>query len=747
MSTAPPRHVAVTRAAARIAALAVVGLGAMALAGWVTRVEVLKSFLHPGKIAMNPATAACFILAGTSLCLAERRRWRRVAIACAAVVVSVGLLKLVTFFGGWNVGVDRWLFRSQLGTNVMAPNTAFNFVLAGTALLLLDVTLFRRVRPTPFLTLLAMAVALLALIGYLYNVTALYKPTHRYIAMALNTAMGFLALSLGILCARPEREPLRTLLSHTAGGVIARRLLPAALLLPILLGWLVLRAADPIVAGPIASAVMVTTLTAVVILVSLTWWTARSLHRVDVERQRAEAALADNYQLMRTLIDNLPDYIFVKDADNRFLINNVAHVRALGAASQSEVLGKRDEDFFDPDLAARYRADDEEVIRSGRPQLDKEERLLISADGDGGGDDRAGPAAERWVAATKVPYRNVQGVVAGLVGIAHDITGRKRAESLLREQNERLEQAARSERLAHEELKRAHGALKRAQSQLVQSEKLASLGQMVAGVAHEINNPLSFVANNVAVLQRDLRAIAGTLELYRRADPLIDAQQPALAGEIRDLAERADLAYTMSNIPELLTRSREGLRRIQQIVKDLRDFARLDESDLHDVDLNDGVRSTVNIILGVAKKRQVKIEMDLAPLPPASCYPAKINQVVMNLLANAVQASHEGGTVTVRTRLENGRIRIDVADQGTGIPEHVRERIFDPFFTTKPPGEGTGLGLSISYGIIQDHGGQIEVETETGKGSTFTVTLPPKRPRPLAGEPPPSERPAAVPRG
>jgi signal transduction histidine kinase len=307
--------------------------------------------------------------------------------------------------------------------------------------------------------------------------------------------------------------------------------------------------------------------------------------------------------------------------------------------------------------------------------------------------------------------------VGGIVGITHDITALKHAQSLLREQNEMLEQAMKSEQAAHE-------ALKRAQSQLVQNEKLASLGQMVAGVAHEINNPLSFVANNVAVLQRDLKAMANLIEMYQRADPDIAERQAELAAEIRDLAERIDLAYTLPNIQDMLNRSREGLRRIQQIVKDLRDFARLDESDLHDVDLNEGIRSTANIIAGLAKKQKVKVELDLGELPTVSCFPAKVNQVVMNLLSNAIQASPENTTVTVRTRRTGDSVTISVEDQGTGIPPHIRDRIFDPFFTTKPPGEGTGLGLSISYGIVQDHGGRIDLASEVGRGTTFTVTLP-----------------------
>jgi signal transduction histidine kinase len=200
-----------------------------------------------------------------------------------------------------------------------------------------------------------------------------------------------------------------------------------------------------------------------------------------------------------------------------------------------------------------------------------------------------------------------------------------------------------------------------------------------------------------------------------------------VAEQIRDLAERIDLVYTLDNLAETLTRSREGLKRIQQIVRDLRDFARLDESDLHEVDLNAGIQSTVNIILGHAKKKQVKIETQLDPaLPPVACQPAKINQVVMNLVSNAIDASHENGRVVVRTAAADGRARIEVEDEGTGILPELRERIFDPFFTTKPVGEGTGLGLSISYGIVNDHGGTIEVDSTPGKGTKFSVSLPVK---------------------
>jgi signal transduction histidine kinase len=219
-------------------------------------------------------------------------------------------------------------------------------------------------------------------------------------------------------------------------------------------------------------------------------------------------------------------------------------------------------------------------------------------------------------------------------------------------------------------------------------------------------------------------AIRQLLAEYVRADPAIATADPQAAARIKDLAERVDLAYVLPNFDDLIARSREGLKRIQQIVRDLRDFARLDSSDMHPVNLNDGVQSTVNIIRGRAKGKQVAINVHAEELPPVECYPAKINQVIMNLLANAIDACPHGGHVEISTRRRPDAVEIEVADSGSGIDPAVRARIFDPFFTTKPQGEGTGLGLSISYGIVKDHGGTIQVESEKGQGAVFTVRLP-----------------------
>jgi PAS domain S-box-containing protein len=329
----------------------------------------------------------------------------------------------------------------------------------------------------------------------------------------------------------------------------------------------------------------------------------------------------------------------------------------------------------------------------------------------------------RWVLSRAIILRDEQGKPYRLAGSTRDITPRKQSERLLLEQNRRLEESALSERQAHEELKLA-------QSRLVQSEKLVSLGQMVAGVAHEINNPLGFVINNIAVLQRDIGEMRELLSLYIGANDLLARERPDLHAEIKALSDRVDMTYTIGNIAGLIDRSREGLRRIHQIVKDLRAFARLDEGEIKEADLNPGIESAATIIRGNARNKQVQFELDLDCLPAVTCNPAKINQVVMNLLSNAVDACPEGGKVTVRSRAEASGIRIEVCDTGPGIDPRIRDRIFDPFFTTKPVGQGTGLGLSISYGIVQDHGGSIEVDSGPGRGTRMTVHLPFHSPRP-----------------
>jgi PAS domain S-box-containing protein len=331
-----------------------------------------------------------------------------------------------------------------------------------------------------------------------------------------------------------------------------------------------------------------------------------------------------------------------------------------------------------------------------------------------------------------------------------DITEMKRAEQALEQtaaelthSNEHLQQVAAdleqmslARQQVYRELERAYESLKQAEARLVQSEKLTALGQLVAGVAHEINNPLAFVMNNIAVLRREVGQILHHFRLHQEAEATLAEHEPGLLARIREHAEANDLAYMQENLEELIVRSGEGLRRIQQIVKDLRNFAQQDDSKMREEDLNDGVASTANIIGGRAKAQGMELEVDLGLLPLVTCYPGKINQVVLNLLTNAIDACPAGGKVTVRTRPVPNGVEIHVLDTGCGIAPAIREKIFDPFFTTKPVGQGTGLGLSISYGIIRAHGGTIEVDSAPGQGAHFIVRLPLRPPAPNASSRP-----------
>ncbi len=198
------------------------------------------------------------------------------------------------------------------------------------------------------------------------------------------------------------------------------------------------------------------------------------------------------------------------------------------------------------------------------------------------------------------------------------------------------------------------------------------------------------------------------------------------------------MPYVLGHIEELTSRARDGLRRIQQIVQDLRSFARIDSADaIEESDLAGGIASTLNIVRGEARDRGVELESELAPIPKMLCSPGKLHQVVLNLVTNALDACDAGDRVTVRSRATDDEAIIEVSDTGSGMDASVRERIFDPFFTTKPPGKGTGLGLSISHGIVAAHGGRIEVRTASGEGSLFTVRLPLRRPSPSVAKPAP----------
>jgi signal transduction histidine kinase len=542
------------------------------LIGWSTRIAPLTNFFT-GAVAMNPVVAVFFILCAVLLGFSWKQPVSPKIARCrfwfSGLVIAVCGTKLIGQIAGHDLFIDQIFFSARLDLvpnmppNRMAPNTALSMILSACALTTIDRTNKDR-RPSELLALTSMLIALLGILGYIYGVAPLYH-VQRFIPMALHAGFCFIALDAGILLARNDVGVMGIATSNGAGGVLARRLLPFALLMPPCLGWFGLQ--------------------------------AQRLNVIDTRMGVSVLVIAISLSFV----------------------------------------------------------------------------ILI------------------WS-------------TAGLL---------RSADELLRQRNSELEKAM--------------NKLREAQSQLVQAEKLAGLGQMVAGIAHEINNPLSFVANNVAVINRDVMGMKRVIELYRQADAHLAAAQPDLAAKIQERAQEIDLDYTVQNLEDITASSREGLRRIQQIVCDLRDFARLDQDENQQADLNAGIQSTINIITGHAKRQKIELVTELGNLPIVECFPAKLNQVVMNLISNAIDASSEGGKVIIRSIANDRDIRIEVIDNGCGMSPQTREKIFDPFFTTKPQGQGMGLGLSISYGIVREHKGTLQVESELGKGSRFILTLPKPR--------------------
>jgi PAS domain S-box-containing protein len=422
-------------------------------------------------------------------------------------------------------------------------------------------------------------------------------------------------------------------------------------------------------------------------------WTGIGIVRDITERKRVATKLA----LFRTLVDNSNDAIEVIDpATLRFLDVNETECRELGY-SREELLSMTVRDI------------DPMAVQAADPKVLGQLHNTGSAVFEGIHRRKDGSCFP-----VEVSVRLVELDKPYFLAVARNITERKEAENQVRETLDDLGRANR-------ELKEVNEQLVRTQAQLVQSEKMASIGQLAAGVAHEINNPVGFIHSNFGALEEYFSAIATVLREYEQAESELSEQARE---QIKRAKEQSDFAYAIEDIGATLKESRDGLMRLKKIVQDLKDFAHMDRQDVwtHE-DLHNGLESTLNVVWNELKYKCV-VEKHYGNLPQVECIISQINQVFMNLLVNAAQAIDKQGVITLRSGTEGEQVWFEVADTGKGIePEHM-SRIFDPFFTTKPVGKGTGLGLSISFGIIQKHQGRIEVHSGVGSGTTFRIWLP-----------------------
>ncbi|MBD2212130.1 PAS domain S-box protein [Nostoc linckia FACHB-104] len=429
--------------------------------------------------------------------------------------------------------------------------------------------------------------------------------------------------------------------------------------------------------------------------------------REDItEQKQIQAALTASEAKFRSLVENANDAIYAMTLDGIFNYLSPNFTRMFGYEI-SEFLGQSFIPMIHSEDVQNCMEFFHKVTQTGKKQAGLEVRV------------KRKNGTYGWITSNTSPVIDTNQQVVSFQGIIRDITARKQAEAQLQQQAIELAQTLKQ--------------LQTTQSQLIQSEKMSSLGQLVAGVAHEINNPVSFIYGNLAHANNYTHQLLNLIQLYQ-------SNYPNPVGEIQQEIEALDLDFLIDDIPKLFSSMEAGAGRIRQIVDSLRTFSRLDEAELKSVDIHKGIESTLMILDHRLKlkpnQRQIQVIKDYGNLPLVECYAGPLNQVFLNILANALDALedsliqgkliHNQPQISICTQqLPSKQIVIRISDNGPGIPEQVRQKLFDPFFTTKAVGKGTGLGLSISYQIITErHGGSLQCISSPNEGAEFIIEIP-----------------------
>ncbi len=410
--------------------------------------------------------------------------------------------------------------------------------------------------------------------------------------------------------------------------------------------------------------------------------------------------------LLRTVLDILPDNIFVKDASGAYVASNEAHWKDLGADRAEDVLGLKSTDFFPPPLGQRYQEEDLQLMRQGQSIINREESRV---DNDG---------KPKWLLTSKVPFRDSRDNILGLVGISRNITDRKKAEESLREANERLTEKEKNLRRALADLKQLHQHLKSTQLQLVEAEKMKSVGRLAAGVAHEVKNPLAVISMANEYLTKHL-----------------SGGRPSITAALDEIAQ--------------------AVNRANDVILELLDFTSPRKIKRRNEKLGAVIDGALLLVRHNMENNHIKLACAVAPdLPPIPLDKNKMEQAFVNLFLNAIHAMQDGGSLTVRAsirelsgvgsnvgssktesfRVGDRLVQVDIEDTGKGIPPEDLGKIFDPFYTTNPTGTGTGLGLTVTRHIVDMHHGVIEISNREGGGARVTILLPTVKDNPIATE-------------